>query len=282
MGVEAMTHQNMTTFSSIGDVMKEKLVEVDEVCEVHEINLVTAFGREPVCTECTREKINEENNQMLTEMTAVHYKKRTYDWLKEKSIFLDDSLKSSSFDSYRTEDNETEFNKNKALEIAREYYKGAKYNTIFTGKAGTGKSHLAMSMLKVVNEYSEPYRKCIFVSLDELMRRIKDSFSNGQSYYTEQRMIDLLTEADLLVLDDLGAETGAVTTDRTATDFTTRTLYAIINGRMNKPTIITTNLSSKDMAKMYDSKLISRMFRGAEGHVIKFEKTNDKRIKVEF
>ena len=46
MGVEAMTHQNMTTFSSIGDVMKEKLVQVDEVCEVHEINLVTAFGRE--------------------------------------------------------------------------------------------------------------------------------------------------------------------------------------------------------------------------------------------
>lgn len=95
-------------------------------------------------------------------------------------------------------------------------------------------------------------------------------------------MIDLLTEADLLVLDDLGAETGAVTTDRTATDFTTRTLYAIINGRMNKPTIITTNLSSKDMAKMYDSKLISRMFRGAEGHVIKFEKTNDKRRTIEF
>ena len=95
-------------------------------------------------------------------------------------------------------------------------------------------------------------------------------------------MIDLLIEADLLVLDDLGAETGAVTTDRTATDFTTRTLYAIINGRMNKPTIITTNLNSKDMAKMYDSKLISRMFRGAEGHVIKFEKTNDKRRTIEF
>lgn len=277
-----MTHQNMTTFSSIGDVMTEKLKKVDEVCEEHGTNLVTAFGREPVCIECATEKRDVENEALQAKLTKRHYKLNTYNWLKDKSILLDETLKRATFDSYKTEDQETTFNKNKALEIAREYYKGAKYNTIFTGKAGTGKSHLAMSMLKVVNEYSEPYRKCIFVSLDELMRRIKDSFSNGQSYYTEQRMIDLLTEADLLVLDDLGAETGAVTTDRTATDFTTRTLYAIINGRMNKPTIITTNLSSKDMAKMYDSKLISRMFRGAEGHVIKFEKTNDKRIKVEF
>lgn len=276
-----MTQANMTDFSS---VVNARLATSDEVCEKHGVNLIylkNAPGK-ATCFACAREAVDQQTKEMGEQAGAEYYKRTTYAWLDKHSIFLDDTLKRATFDSYQITDAETEHNKEIALGIARQYYKGANYNTILTGKAGTGKSHLSMAMLKVVNEFSDPYRKCLFVSLDELMRRIKGSFNNKESYYTEQRMIDLLTEADLLVLDDLGAETGAVTTDRTATDFTTRTLYAIINGRMNKPTIITTNLNSRDMAKVYDSKLISRMFRGAEGHVIKFEKTNDKRRTIKF
>ena len=276
-----MTQANMTTFSK---AMNAQLRTSEEVCAKHGINLIYLANapEKATCFACTKETVDKQTQQMAEKASQEHYQRTTYAWLTKHSIFLDDTLRHATFDSYQATDDETEHNKQLALNIARRYYKGANNNTIFTGKAGTGKSHLSMAMLQVVNEHSDPYRKCLFVSLDELMRRIKDSFNNKQSYYTEQRMIDLLTEADLLVLDDLGAETGAVTTERTATDFTTRTLYAIINGRMNKPTIITTNLNSKDMAKMYDSKLISRMFRGAEGHVIKFEKTNDKRRTIEF
>lgn len=276
-----MTQANMTDFSS---VVNARLATSDEICEKHGVNLIylkNAPGK-ATCFACAREAVDQQTKEMGEQAGAEYYKRTTYAWLDKHSIFLDDTLKRATFDSYQTTDAETVHNKEMALGIARQYYKGATYNTILTGKAGTGKSHLSMAMLKVVNEFSDPYRKCLFVSLDELMRRIKDSFNNKGSYYTERRMIDLLTEADLLVLDDLGAETGAVTTDRTATDFTTRTLYAIINGRMSKPTIITTNLNSRDMAKVYDSKLISRMFRGAEGHVIKFEKTNDKRRTIKF
>ncbi|TWK08617.1 DNA replication protein DnaC [Bacillus licheniformis] len=277
-----MTHRNTTTFSNVGDFLKEKMQEVEEVCPTHGCNLIAAFGKAPICMECGKEEKARKEKEMAEEASLAYYKRNTYSWLSKHSIFLDKTLRDASFDNYKTEDAETRRNKEMALNFAREYYKGSTYNTIFTGKAGTGKSHLSMSMLKVVNEYSKPYRKCLFVSVDEMMRRIKDGFNNKDSYYTEQRMIDLLTSADLLVMDDLGAETGAITSDKTATDFTTRTLYAIINGRMNKPTIITTNLSSRDMAKMYDSKLISRMFRGTDGHVISFKETNDKRRMVEF
>lgn len=277
-----MTHQNTKTFSSIGDVLQAKIQEVAETCEIHHTNLVTAFGREPLCFECQKEKVDKENQEYAKKAREDYDKRKTYSWLYHNSIFLDDTLKQATFDTYTTPDKETADNKEKALTIAREYFKQKSYNTILTGKAGTGKSHLAMSILQAVNENSKPYKRCLFVSLDELMRRIKDSFSNKQSYYTEQRMIDLLTNADLLVLDDLGAETGAITTDKTATDFTTKVLYAIINGRMNKPTIITTNLTSNDIKNMYDSKLVSRMFRGAQGHVIAFKDTNDKRMNIEF
>lgn len=277
-----MTRQNMTTFSNISEILQEKIKEVAETCDVHNINLVTAFGRDPICLECEKERVEKENQEYAKKASEDYEKRKTYSWLNHNSIFLDETLKQATFDTYTTPDKETAENKEKALTIAREYFQNKNYNTILTGKAGTGKSHLAMSILQAVNENSKPYKRCLFVSIDELMRRIKDSFNNRESYYTEQRMIDLLTNADILVLDDLGAETGAITSDKTATDFTTKVLYAIINGRMNKPTIITTNLTSNDIKNMYDSKLVSRMFRGAQGHVITFKETKDKRINIEF
>lgn len=272
-----MTHQNTTTFSSLGDAIKSRLKEVDETCPIHGCNLITAFGRDPICYECGKADKDKRDQELINEASDNYLKHKTQNWLKNHSIVLDYTLTNATFDNYESNGQEADSNKELALQIAREYYKGANYNSIFTGKAGTGKSHLSMSMLKVVNDYSKPYRKCLFVAVDELMRLIKDSFNNKQSYYTEHRMIKMLTEADLLVLDDLGAETGAITSDKVATDFTIRTLYAIINGRMAKPTIITTNLNSKDLAQKYDIKLVSRMFRGAEGHVIEFKSTKDKR-----
>ncbi|MFY8330665.1 ATP-binding protein [Vagococcus carniphilus] len=277
-----MTQENTTTFSSPKDVFKSRLTVSDETCPIHNIELVSAFGREPICIECKRTALEERENTLVEEIMKEQNRINTYDWLNKHSIYLDQTLQHVSFDNYKTNDSETKANKEKALKIAREYYQGATYNTIFTGKPGTGKSHLSMSMLKIVNENSKPYKKCLFVSIDEVMRKIKDGFNKRDSMYTEEYITNLLTSADLLVIDDLGAETGAISSDKMATDFTTKVLYSIMNGRMNKPTIITTNLTSREMAKMYDQKLISRFLRGAEGHAIKFDKTNDKRLSVEF
>lgn len=276
-----MDQPDMTNFSSLEE-LKKKLTVTDEVCEKHNVNLTSAFGRQAVCMLCVKEDVDKKEKELIEQQLKKHEKRNSYDWLDKRSILLDDTLKNATFDNYKTDCKETSDNKDLALMIAREYYKGANYNTVLTGTPGTGKSHLSMSMLKIVNEHSDPYRKCLFISISELMRRIKDSFNNRESLYTEQNMVEMMTKADLLVIDDLGAETGAISSDKIATDFTTRVLYAIIDGRMNKPTIITTNLNSKELSKMYDRKLISRMFRGADGHVIQFKNTTDKRISVEF
>lgn len=251
---------------------------VEEKCPIHHTRKVTIGNGRPVCLTCAHESLVEQNKKQSIEGTELVNRRKTQSWLFSHSIYLDKTLSKASFDNYSTDDQETTNNKEQALKIAREYYKGETYNTILSGKPGTGKSHLAMSMLKEINEYSKPYRKCLFVSIDEMMRRIRSSFNNSNSQYDEQSMVAMLIEADVLVIDDLGAETGAVTTSKGASDFTTRVLYAIINGRMTKPTIFTTNLNSNSLSEMYDSKLVSRMFRGAKGHVISFKNTTDKRI----
>lgn len=258
--------------------LAQKLVKTDKICPIHNINMVTIGSGRPVCLECAKESLEEQNAKQSIDGTQLVNKRRTQSWLFNRSIYLDKTLAKASFDNYRTDDQETTKNKAQALKIAREYFKGETFNTLLSGNPGTGKSHLSMSMLREINEYSNPYRKCLFVSIDELMRRIRSSFNNPNSQYDEQSMVAMLIEADVLVIDDLGAETGAITTGKGASDFTTRILYAIINGRMTKPTIFTTNLNSDGLSDMYDGKLVSRMFRGAKGHVISFKNTTDKRI----
>ena len=110
-----------------------------------------------------------------------------------------------------------------------------------------------------------------------MLRKIRSSFNDKDSPFTEQYFTDLLTNVDYLVLDDLGSETGNIDTNKQATDFTSKVLRAVVNGRQDKSTIVTTNLSSKALMNMYDPKLISRMMKNLE--TIIFTETTDKRIK---
>lgn len=263
-------------------LLLNELSETDFVCREHKCKLVEFRNVKPFCEECAKEKIEFENGKMSVEASNRYNKRTTHDWLRNLSVFSDESIRGATFESYIDAEKETIENKELAKQIARQYLKGANFNTLFYGTVGTGKSHLSMAMLQAVNKHSDPYKKCLFVSTDELMRRIKDSFNNKQSPFTEQAMVERLIKADLLVLDDLGAETGASGTDKTATDYTIRTLNAIVNGRMNKPTIMTTNLSSSELSRMYDKRLISRMFRGTKGHIITFRNTKDKRTELDY
>lgn len=268
---------------SFKDVIQEKLETSVEVCPIHKIHLISAFGKEPICLECGREAISKRSKAITDEIYEEHEKKLTYNWLKGNSMFLDRTLEKATFESYQAENEETKKAKEKALLIARDYYRGHVYNSVFTGTPGSGKSHLAMSILKNVNEYSKPFKKCLFVSVDEIMRKIKNSFNHSDSKFTEEYIVNLLTSADLLVMDDLGAEIGSITTNNVASDFVSRVLCSIVNGRMDKSTIFTTNLTSKELSKMYDNKLISRMLKGSKGHTIKFTaETRDKRIDFDF
>ena len=65
--------------------------------------------------------------------------------------------------------------------------------------------------------------------------------------------MDKYTACDLLIVDDLGTEMPG--------QFTTATLYMLINDRIlaGKPTIISTNLNSDDLARRYSPQIASRL-----------------------
>lgn len=253
---------------------------VEDTCGIHNEQLVQHKDYRPFCPVCASERVVEDEKEIMEAGTeaAYNHKKR---WLKERSLVVDKSLFNMTFDNYKVMDEETEFNKEKTLELARDYYKGSTKNGLLAGKFGTGKTHLAMAILNQLNEHKD--QRNLFVSADELMRKVKSSFGNSESPFTEDRMISLLSKADVLVMDDMGAEVGSVNRNSQAPDFTIRVINGVLSGRTSKPTIFTTNLSRGELEIAYDGRIVDRMFKGvSQEDLIIFKKTPSKRSKIQF
>lgn len=199
---------------------------------------------------------------------------QTSDVLERDSLIIDKSIKKASFENF-VPSGTAELKALQFAKIEAEAYRVQKNgNLVFTGKAGTGKSHLAMSIARYVNDVSKTdgrYQKVLFISCVELFRKMKNDFNQPDSKFNEGRMMRLLTGADLLVLDDLGAETGKGTANSWIEQF----LSSLFEAREN--TIITTNFTGEELKRMYGQRFVSRLLKGIDGHSYEFSTMTDKR-----
>lgn len=116
---------------------------------------------------------------------------------------------------------------------------------VLRGETGCGKTHLAVSIMQHIGHG-------YFTTAPELLLRIRATFRD-ESWESEGQVISDLCLHELLVLDDLGAEK--------TTEFAITTLYIIIDRRIRdaKRTIITTNLSLKEIEDKLDARIASRL-----------------------
>ncbi len=131
------------------------------------------------------------------------------------------------------------------------------------GGTGLGKTHLSLSIAKVV--LAKGY-SVIYGSAPDLIRMAEQEQFGRRVGNT----LEKLCEPDLLVLDDLGSEF--------ENKFSLSAVYNIINNRINagKPTVVSTNLEYPDMLSRYGDRIISRLgtfeeltFVGTDVRVIK-------------
>lgn len=116
------------------------------------------------------------------------------------------------------------------------------------GETGLGKTHLSLAIAKAVIEqgYTVAYG-----SVQDFLHTIEaEHFGRAENNDT----LNTLLHVDLLILDDLGAEF--------VSPFNLSAVYNLINTRCNreKPSIINTNLSSKELEERYSRRLVSRLF----------------------
>lgn len=107
------------------------------------------------------------------------------------------------------------------------------------GTNGTGKTHLAAAIaLQLIRQRRVPV---ICKTAGDLLLDIKNAFDSAGA--TEKQVLDVYKRVDLLIVDDLGKEQ--------CTDWSISTLYSILNDRYEemRPTIITTNYNSDDLAR---------------------------------
>lgn len=83
----------------------------------------------------------------------------------------------------------------------------------------------------------------------------------------------------MLIVDDLGAELGALYANTKATNFINRVLFDVFDGRQEgKSTIFTTNLTGERLEGAYEERIVSRIFNNFRAIV--FKDTKDFRRKV--
>jgi len=113
-----------------------------------------------------------------------------------------------------------------------EEYPAENAGLLLIGPVGVGKTHLAVSILKELMVQKSAH--CLFYDYRELLKSIQNSY-NSSVQTTEMEILRPVFEAEVLVLDELGA----VKTSEWVWD----TVSHILNTRYNdkRTTIITTN-----------------------------------------
>lgn len=122
------------------------------------------------------------------------------------------------------------------------------YNLLFIGSTGSGKTFLANHTANILIKEGYTVRKYSTVELFDFINEalLVDRHKNLAEY-------KMITECDLLILDDLGTESIA--------SFTKSHLFKILDARnLNcKKTIICSNLSIKEIATKYEERIFSRI-----------------------
>jgi DNA replication protein DnaC len=120
---------------------------------------------------------------------------------------------------------------------------------MFWGEPGNGKSHLATA---VANELTAKNKRVVFISMPDLLEKIKATF-NKNTTETEAKIMKGLQMCDLLIIDDIGAEK--------VSDWVQEVIFRIVDGRYKKvkPIMATSNLEPKELAERIGKRAYDRL-----------------------
>ncbi|HEL2309449.1 TPA: ATP-binding protein [Streptococcus suis] len=258
----------------------------DKICEIHKVNLwlithpisgTTDYKTSEMCPECTREAIQQKENELIEQSRNSTIYLKTYNVLMNDSTLSDEQKEETCFGSFIVKTAEEQ----RFLEFAKgqvvKYLNGMVGNTLITGGTGVGKTHLIVSFAKELNEAykakGEP-KSVLFVNLTEILREIRESFkfSSKEGYYSRK-----LREVDYLILDDLGVKLGNQS-NFSKSAWEEEFIFDVLSHRSN--TIITTNLSNEEITQLYSERVASRIRSGLEGNFFKVFGIKDKRYSI--
>lgn len=188
----------------------------------------------PVLCECGKEK------QMQEEELEKKRKRMERVASLKKNSLMDRKFELCNFDTLTvTDDNRYQIRVCKRYAEKFGEMKSRNQGLLLYGETGTGKTHLACC----IGNYLMDNLTTVFATS---LVKILQNANYSRSSVEENAFIDKMNFADLLILDDLGAER--------STDYALEMVYNVIDSRYRcgKPMIVTTNLTLPEMQSTTD------------------------------
>lgn len=184
---------------------------------------------------------------------------RAYKMSNLENVLEKENFKNFDINIFKDEpfDNETMTPRENMTDIAgiaegfiSNFHENNGENLLFFGTTGLGKTFLCNCIAKSLLDKNKIVIYQTAFTILEIIE--KHRFGRGDKEFNSYQY-NLLFEADLLVIDDLGTEV--------ANTFTNAEIFNIVNTRIigGKKTIISTNLTPKEISETYTDRVFSRI-----------------------
>ncbi|MDE3295714.1 AAA family ATPase [Lacticaseibacillus rhamnosus] len=200
------------------------------------------------------------------------------------SLYADQTVRDDTFDNFECDTAARQNVYSRALVFLKRIIDGEKFNGVLGGSAGTGKTHLAMSILNALQQRvsmdNYPVYSAMFISAPLLMDWELQKARGDKEFIAKANDKERqIKDADVIVFDDFGSETSMRHQVIEASDFIQKTWFRIADSRVNKVNLFTTNNSLKELRHIYNEKLISRFMTKDTENFIAFSGIDDRRLK---
>jgi len=249
----------MNSPQSFADLTDYRPIETPAVCETHgeyiaktHVIVPGTRGVTMGCPTCSAEK------RAIDEANRIAYETRHRQARKAAQIEhlmghsgIPPRFAEKSFDNYAPANPAARV----ALTAARKYAEAFDSQSrqgrslVLAGGPGTGKTHLATAIGQhVIREFQAAV---MFDTVSHALRRIKDTYRRD-SEQTETEVIGTMVACDLLILDEIGAQTGS--------EHEKQLMFEILNERYQymKSTILISNLNAAELETFLGQRVMDR------------------------
>jgi DNA replication protein DnaC len=181
--------------------------------------------------------------------------------LMKEYFIIPDELKEAGFKNYKTIDGITEQAKKKTTDYVKSFLSGpeGRHSLLISGSVGSGKSHLCAAIARTIRSHGFSVG---FLTTGQVLQKIKTTYQKGASK-KEEDIFRELGKLDLLILDDIGSEAIGSGKEKSE-NWRMSMLFEIVNSRMGKPTIYTSNLVEADLTKAVGERVDSRLYSNTD------------------
>ncbi len=220
--------------------------------------LIDTETSEEFCPQCR--SVEQEDQQLAKETLAIKRKNEIihlYDSFSDNSL-INPKLKKATFDSYIPPTAELANAKDVMMDFAENFDPNNPNSIVITGSYRVGKSHLCVAATK---EIMRKGYSAMFIEMNALFTKITSTW-NKNSELTEDKLMSIIANVDVLVLDDFGAEF----TEKDAEGVTWKKTKTkdILERRLGRTNLFTTNFGVMELAEMYGEREFSRIMEDTQ------------------